>query len=134
MKKVLILTGSIFVIISAYAKGNGNGHGNSNGNGNGNIPTEHNEATIAQLQAEMAAGKLTSVQLTREYIARIQALDQSGPNVNSVIELNPDALAMAKHADDLRRHGTVLGPLHGIPVLLKDNIGTGDQMQTSAGS
>ena len=82
----------------------------------------------------MASHKTSSVQLTREYIARIQALDQSGPNVNSVIELNPDALAMAKHADELRRHGQVLGPLHGIPVLLKDNIGTGDQMQTSAGS
>jgi amidase len=128
MKKILlILTGSIFVI-SAYAQGNGNG------NGNGNIPAEHNEATIAQLQAEMASGKLSSVKLTREYIARIQALDQSGPNVNAVIELNPDALAMAKHADDLRKHGQLLGPLHGIPVLLKDNIGTGDKMQTSAGS
>ena len=102
--------------------------------GNGKIPTEHNEATIAQLQAEMASGKLSSVKLTKEYIARIQALDQSGPNVNAVIELNPDALAMAKHADDLRKHGQVLGPLHGIPVLLKDNIDTGDQMQTSAGS
>ena len=54
--------------------------------------------------------------------------------MNSVIELNPDALAMAKHADELRKHGQVLGPLHGIPVLLKDNIDTGDQMQTSAGS
>src|SRR5256886_5641142 len=74
------------------------------------------------------------IKLTREYIARIQALDQSGPNVNSVIELNPDALAMAKHADELRKHGQVLGPLHGIPVLLKDNIDTGDRMQTSAGS
>jgi len=82
----------------------------------------------------MASGKLSSVKLTKEYIARIQALDQSGPNVNAVIELNPDALAMAKHADDLRKHGQVLGPLHGIPVLLKDNIGTGDKMQTSAGS
>src|SRR5258708_23450260 len=132
MKKILlILTGSIFVI-SAYAQGNGNGNGN--GKGNGSIPTEHNEATIAQLQAEMASGKLSSVKLTKEYIARIQALDQSGPNVNAVIELNPDALAMAKHADDLRKHGQVLGPLHGIPVLLKDNIGTGDKMQTSAGS
>jgi amidase len=130
MKKILlILTGSIFVI-SAYAQDNGNG----NGNGNGSIPTEHNEATIAQLQAEMASGRLSSVKLTKEYVARIQALDQSGPGVNAVIELNPDALAMAKHADDLRKHGQVLGPLHGIPILLKDNIDTGDQMQTTAGS
>jgi amidase len=82
----------------------------------------------------MASGKLTSEELTREYIARINALDQNGPGVNAVIELNPDALAMAKHADKLRKQGKVLGPLHGLPVLLKDNIGTGDKMQTSAGS
>lgn len=99
-----------------------------------NVPTRHNEATVAQLQAEMSSGRLTSEELTKEYIARIVALDQDGPGVNSVIELNPDALAMARHADALRRHGMVLGPLHGIPVLLKDNIDTGDKMQTSAGS
>ncbi len=99
-----------------------------------NVPTQHNEATIAELQAEMASGKLTSKDLTREYIARILALDQGGPGVNSIIELNPDALAMAENADKLRKQGKVLGPLHGIPVLLKDNIDTGDKMQTSAGS
>lgn len=98
------------------------------------VPTRHNEATVAQLQAEMASGKLTSEDLTKEYIARILALDQNGPGVNSVIELNPDALDMARNADKLRRQGRVLGPLHGIPVLLKDNIDTGDKMQTSAGS
>jgi amidase len=98
------------------------------------VPTRHNEATVAQLQAEMASGRLTSEDLTKEYLARIAALDQSGPGVNSVIELNPDALEMAKRADKLRKQGTVLGPLHGIPVLLKDNIDTGDKMQTSAGS
>jgi len=98
------------------------------------VPTRHNEATIAQLQAEMASGKLTSVELTKEYIARIIGLDQGAEGVNSIIQLNPDALAMAEHADKLRRHGKVLGPLHGIPVLLKDNIDTGDKMQTSAGS
>ena len=98
------------------------------------IPTQHNEATVAQLQAEMASGMLTSEVLTMEYIARIVALDQNGPGVNAVIELNPDALVMARNADALRRRGVVLGPLHGIPVLLKDNIDTGDKMQTSAGS
>ena len=82
------------------------------------IPTAHNEATVAELQRDMASGKLTSVSLTEEYIARIMALDQNGPGVNSVIELNPDALEMARNADRLRRQGTVLGPLHGIPVLL----------------
>ena len=98
------------------------------------IPTQHNEATVAQLQAEMASGRLTSEALTQEYIDRINALDQNGPGVNAVIELNPDALALARQADALRRRGVVLGPLHGIPVLLKDNIDTGDRMQTTAGS
>src|SRR5438105_3091469 len=103
---------------------------------NANVPTQHNEATIAQRQEEMALGKLTSVQLTNEYIARINALDQPGPDhgVNSIIELNPDAIALAQRADNLRKQGKVLGPLHGIPVLLKDNIDTGDKMQTTAGS
>jgi amidase len=98
------------------------------------VPTRHNEATVVQLQAEMASGRLTSEELTKEYIARIIALDQNGPGVNSVIELNPDALALARHADALRRRGIVLGPLHGIPVLVKDNVDTGDKMQTTAGS
>jgi amidase len=96
------------------------------------------EATAAQLQAEMAAGQLTSEQLTRAYIQRIAELDQPGPKtglgVNALIELNPDALAIARQMDALRRQGKVLGPLHGIPVLLKANIDTGDKMQTTAGS
>lgn len=99
-----------------------------------NVPTQHDEATVAQLQAEMASGKLSSEQLTREYLARIAALDQGIEGVNAIIEVNPDALEMAKAADKLRKRGTVLGPLHGIPILLKDNIDTGDKMQTSAGS
>ncbi len=98
------------------------------------VPKRHNEATVAQLQAEMASGELTSEELTKEYIARIIALDQNGPGVNAVIEINPDALIMAREADARRRRGVVLGPLHGIPVLLKDNIDTGDKMQTTAGS
>src|SRR5256885_15852060 len=93
-----------------------------------------NEATVAQLQSMMKSGQLTSVQLTNFYLNRILRLDQNGPGVNAVIELNPDALAAAKSADDLRAKGKVLGPLHGLPVLLKDNIDTGDRMQTSAGS
>jgi len=95
------------------------------------------EATVAQLQAEMTAGRLTSEQLTRAYIQRIQQFDQptkDNVGVNAVIELNPDALAIARQADGLRRKGKVLGPLHGIPVLLKANFDTGDRMQTTAGS
>jgi len=97
------------------------------------------EATVAQLQAEMVAGRLTSEKLTRAYIERIQQLDQGDADadylgVNSLIELNPDAIAIAKQMDALRRKGAVLGPLHGIPVLLKANIDTADKMQTTAGS
>ena len=97
-------------------------------------PSHFNEATVAGLQAKMAAGTITSEQLTRYYLQRILALDQNGPGVNAVIELNPDAIRIAEQMDDLRRRGKVLGPLHGIPVLIKDNIDTGDRMQTSAGS
>jgi amidase len=93
-----------------------------------------NEATVAQLQSMMQSGQLTSVELTNYYIKRILRLDQNGPGVNSVIELNPDALAIAKRADELRTKGKISGPLHGIPVLLKDNIDTSDKMQTTAGS
>lgn len=97
------------------------------------LPTHLNEATIAQLQADMASGKITSVELTRYYLTRIARLDQSGPGVNSVIETNPDAIAMARNADELRKHG-FKSLLLGIPILLKDNIDTGDKMQTTAGS
>src|SRR2546425_667050 len=95
-------------------------------------PTAQNEKTVAQLQAEMAAGTLTSVQLTQFYIDRILALDQNGPNVNSVIELNPDALVMAQNADALRAKGKGLGPLHGIPVRRSDNIYPGEKTQPTA--
>jgi len=97
-------------------------------------PTRFNEATVADLQAQMAAGQLTSVGLTTFYLNRIKQLDENGPGLNSIIELNPDALAIAASADAERRRGLVRGPLHGIPVLLKDNIDTGDRMQTTAGS
>jgi len=100
----------------------------------GEAPKHLNEATVAQLQAMMRSGELTSVELTRFYLRRIERLDQRGPGVHSVIEVNPDALAIAREADRQRRKGQVRGPLHGIPVLLKDNIDTGDTMQTTAGS
>ena len=102
----------------------------------GNPPTQFNEMSIAQLQELMAAGRLTSVELTQFYLRRILLLDQNGTDggVNSVIELNPDAFAMAQQADNLRTEARYTGPLHGIPLLIKDNIDTGDRMQTTAGS
>ncbi len=92
------------------------------------------EATIADLQAQMASGKLTSAALTTGYLQRIAEIDKAGPKLNAVIELNPDALAIARQMDDERKAGKVRGPLHGIPVLLKDNIATADKMETTAGS
>src|SRR5438034_5229637 len=89
------------------------------------------EATIPQLQALMASGQLTSRQLTQGYIRRIQSLN---PLLHSVIELNPNAIAIATQLDVERRRGIVRGPLHGIPILVKDNIATDDQMQTTTGS
>jgi amidase len=99
-------------------------------------PTQFNEFTIAQLQEAMSQGRVTSEGLTRYYLDRIFALDQNGPGVNSVIELNPDAIELAKKADAMRRGGATTAnfPLLGIPLLLKDNIDTGDRMQTTAGS
>src|SRR6266576_5013110 len=97
-------------------------------------PTNLNEMTVAQMQASMASHQLSSLDLVNYYLTRIRTLDQSGPMVNSVIELNPDALAIASALDAERKAGHVRGPLHGIPVLLKDNVDTGDKMQTAAGS
>lgn len=98
-------------------------------------PTQFNEATVAELQHEMSVGTLTSELLTQFYIDRILNLDQKG-GVNAVIELNPDAPAIARQADAMRHGGATAAqfPLLGIPVLVKDNVDTGDQMQTTAGS
>lgn len=82
----------------------------------------------------MAAGRYTSRRLVELYTARINAIDRQGPELRSVIELNPDAPAMANALDEERKSGRVRGPLHGIPVLIKDNIDTGDRMMTTAGS
>ena len=92
------------------------------------------EASAAELQAAMTAGKLTARGLTAQYLARIKAIDQRGPVINSIIEVNPDALAIAEALDRERKTKGPRGPLHGIPVLIKDNIATACKMQTTAGS
>jgi len=89
------------------------------------------EKSILELQAAMAAGQLNSRELTHGYIRRIQSLN---PLLRSVIEVNPNAIAIASQLDNERRRGQVRGPLHGIPLLVKDNVATDDQMQTTAGS
>ena len=92
------------------------------------------EATIAELQAAMASGRLSSRRLTQAYLRRIRQIDLSGIQLNSVIEVNPDALDIARELDAERRQGKVRGPLHGIPILVKDNFATRDRMATTAGS
>ncbi|MFI5177425.1 MAG: amidase [Vicinamibacterales bacterium] len=92
------------------------------------------EATIASLQDRMARGQDTARSLAEKYLARIEAIDRSGPALKSVLQINPDALAIADALDAERRTKGPRGPLHGVPVLLKDNIATADRMQTTAGS
>ena len=98
----------------------------------GEFPVE--EATIAALQAAMQSGRLTAAALAALYLRRIDAIDRSGPTLRSVQEVNTDALAIARALDDERRTRGPRGPLHGIPILLKDNIATADQMQNTAGT
>lgn len=92
------------------------------------------EMSIQELQTKMSSGLYSARTLTQMYLARIAALDKQGPTVNAVIELNPDALSIAEALDTERREKGARGPLHGIPLLLKDNIDTADQMMTTAGS
>lgn len=97
-------------------------------------PFELEEATIAELQAAMQSGRHTARSLAEAYLARIDSVDRAGPTLTSVIEVNPDALAIAEVLDAERKAGRKRGPLHGIPVVIKDNIATKDRMMTTAGS
>jgi amidase len=92
------------------------------------------EWTISELQEKMESGELTARRIAELYLGRIEAVDKSGPYINSVIELNPDALEVADVLDEERKAGKTRGLLHGIPILIKDNIDTNDRMQTTAGS
>ncbi len=97
-------------------------------------PLRLEEATVAGLQQGMAEGHWAAVDLVRRYQARIRALDQAGPTLKAVIQLNPEALAIAQALDGERKAGKLRGPLHGIPVLIKDNLDTADALKTTAGS
>ncbi len=92
------------------------------------------ESTFDSLQEAMSTGRLTARAIAERYLARIDAVDRRGPTINSVIELNPDALSIADALDRERKEKGARGPLHGVPVLIKDNIDTADRMKTSAGS
>jgi amidase len=95
---------------------------------------ELNEVTVDVLQEKMKSGIYTSRSITQFYLDRIEKIDRSGPHINAIIELNPEALAIADSMDAERKAGKIRGHLHGIPVLIKDNINTADKMQTTAGS
>src|SRR5579863_1034484 len=95
---------------------------------------ELDEATISELQEGMKSGKFTARSLVEKYTARIGEIDKRGPAINSILELNPDALAIADALDQERKAKGPRGPMHGIPVLIKDNIDTVDKMMTTAGS
>jgi amidase len=97
-------------------------------------PARVEEVSLADLAAAIAGGRTTSEAATRAYLARIAAMDRAGPKLRSVIVVNPDALAQARALDAERRAGRVRGPLHGVPILIKDNIETKDRMPTTAGS
>lgn len=92
------------------------------------------EATIASLQDRMEADRDTARSLAEKYLARIDALDRQGPSLRSIIEINPDALIIADQLDAERKSRGPRGPLHGIPIVIKDNIATADRMMTTAGS
>jgi amidase len=92
------------------------------------------EITVAELQEGMTSGRFTAHSIAEKYLERIEAIDKHGPAINSVIEVNPDALSIAKELDKERKQKHLRGPLHGIPVLIKDNIDTSDRMMTTAGS
>lgn len=95
---------------------------------------ELDEETITSLQEKLSSGKYTSEQLVELYLQRIESIDKNGLNLHAIIEINPDALSIASQMDKERKAGKSRGALHGIPVLIKDNIDTADKMQTTAGS
>ena len=97
-------------------------------------PFELDEVTIDTLQEGMKSGKYTSRSITEMYLQRIQDVDKNGPGVNAIIEINPDAIEIAESLDRERKEKGTRGALHGIPVLIKDNIDTADKMMTTAGS
>jgi amidase len=95
---------------------------------------EYSEVTIAELRSAMNSRRVSSRAITKSYLDRIEEIDERGPELRSVIEVNPDALAIAEARDKEREAGRSRGPMHGIPILIKDNIDTSDKMKTTAGS
>ncbi|GAC1308326.1 MAG: amidase [Vulcanimicrobiaceae bacterium] len=121
-------------LVLACASALSSSRGSAAGTSDAAAPYDVEERSIAALQADLARGRVTSETLVRAYLARIAALDASGPSLHSVIALDPHALADARARDRERGAGNVRGPLHGIPILIKDNIEAADGTPTTAGS
>ena len=140
MKRRSFLASSAFAAIGintflvAGCESNSNGNKTSASAKEFNARFELDEETIASLQSKLKTGKFTTEDLVRLYLNRIEGIDKNGPKLNSVIELNSDALTIAKQLDEELKAGKSRGIMHGIPVLIKDNIDTADKMQTTAGS
>lgn len=134
MKRRSFLKNSIATgtILSVHACNSTSNPETENAQKSTNFPL--NEKSISDLKSDFDKGVLTTTQATQHYIDRIRAIDKSGPSLNAVIEINPDALKIAKKLDEEHKSGIVRGPLHGIPVMLKDNIDTAGKMMTTAGS
>jgi amidase len=118
----------------AVAKNDGDGSSPTDFTNDGDSSFELSELSIDELRRGLDSGQFTARSLAEKYLERIEAVDAAGPELKSVIEVNPDALPLADAADSERRAGKKVGPLHGIPVLVKDNIDTADKMATTAGS
>lgn len=122
------------LVFSPFLNASSNIAAEKNVSANNTDNFELGEATIDTLQQAMQSGKNTSKKITELYLKRIEAIDKNGPALNAVIEINPDALKIAADMDAERKAGKVRGPMHGIPVLIKDNINTADKMMTTAGA
>jgi amidase len=131
--KTTSLAGLSFALLPIISCQNNSSKTNSNDTQmNNSFPLK--EMTVDQLQSKMADGSFTSESITQMYLDEINRIDKAGPLLRSVIEINPDAISIARAMDDERKGRKIRGPLHGIPILLKDNIDTADKMQTTAGA
>jgi amidase len=140
MKRRDFLTGTTLATVgltTLFIEGCNNTNKNIEGDtlsSNDRLSFELDEETVSSLKEKLVSGKYTSQQLVELYLKRIEEIDKIGFKLNSVIEINPDAISIAKEMDAERNNGKTRGPLHGIPVVIKDNIDTADKMQTTAGS
>jgi len=130
----ILITAALFAVLAAACKPGTNGPAEKAATRPAPAAFPLEEKTIAELQEMMASGAATSESLVTLYLKRIDEIDRNGPGLNAVLETNPDALAIARELDRERREKGPRGPLHGIPVLIKDNIDTADKMETTAGS